>query len=117
MTESTTPTTEYTLKIAESGVHIDTLTQYGCRYPDGTVRWNNDSYSGHWGLVTVDFAQIHDSPFIPGRTNAHKNYWNDLIEVRAKAANIDKQVYADMHQWIKRTLIVSISEEEDIVAS
>lgn len=106
-------TTEFTVKAQDSGVHVDTITQYGCRYPDGTVKWVNDSYTGTWGHQSIDFAKYHNADNSDSHRRARRR-WADLMEVRAKEAKIDPYTYAKMHQFIKRTIIISISEVEDI---
>lgn len=100
----TESTTDFNVAIKDHGTTTEMMTQYGMRYPDGTVKWGTETESGQ----TVQFAWIEN----PG--NNHTFVWNGWLADRAKKARVDEKEYRAQHQRLKRTVIVAITEAEEV---
>lgn len=86
----------------ESGVWTET--QYGMRYPDGGILWETEpslTASTHFKNLVDD-----DGPA------AQK--WRTTLEHRAYGMSLDPTDYINGHQLIKRTVVVAITDREDV---
>ena len=82
-----------------------TFTQYGMRYPDGRVRWVKDHPIGS---TPVDFQQLSE------RHPQTLAIWDAHLQQRAAAANIQLSEYREGHELIKRTIIVAVTDAEEL---
>lgn len=99
-----TSTTNVTIAVDDHGTDTTVLTQYGMRYPDGTVKWGNDGSS----IGAIDFGQLragHDDPV---------SAWGRRLRERATVASLDVKTYADQHQLLKRTIVVAVTAPEEV---
>lgn len=79
----------------------ETLTQYGMRYPDGTILWDTDpDFAGF-------FVQI-----VRGNPDTLRR-WHSTLESRARRANVDREEYIAAHRPVKRTITVVIGKVEE----
>ena len=85
------------------GAGAETYTQFGMRYPDGTIKWGYDheAYGGSTFFEGLDEGE---------RAGA----WRKRLERRAAAASIQFSEYLEGHQLIKRTVIVAVTGFEEV---
>jgi hypothetical protein len=99
--------TNTTVAIKDNEQHLVTETQYGMRFPDGTINWEHGFMTGrgqrvHWGQLTKsEYTQ-------------DGNNWDAHLKSMAEAAHIDPAKYARQHQLVKRTIVVAVTEAEDV---
>ena len=80
-----------------------TATQFGMRYPDGSVKWTHDH-----DAYSIWFEEIAN-----GRSSALED-WNKRLDRRAQEAMIDPESYADGHTLLKRSIIVVTTKAEEV---
>lgn len=78
-------------------------TQLGMRYPDGTTQWGYDHGSIGGSIRFEDL----DNPFVATE-------WRRRLERRAAAASIQLSEYLEGHERIKRTVIVAVTDAEEL---
>lgn len=102
---SKTTTTDLAFKVQDYGQDTHVLPQYGMRYPNGDIIWvQARTHHGH----TVSFAKL-------AKDHAYSmEAWDEGLRAAAKAAKIDAAEYAEGHQLVKRTVIVAVTEAEDV---
>lgn len=105
MTDSTT---QHVSDIPDTGQHLEQSVQYGVKFPNGTIAWGKMSGTG--GGKTINFEQIAQ----PDRLNQTTwRYWTEVLTERAKLALVPLEEYAEQHTFVKRTLIIAVTEHED----
>lgn len=84
------------------GADTEIYTQFGMRYPDGTIKWGyeHESYDG-----TLRFENLS--------TEATAQTWRSRLERRAAAANIQISEYMEGHELLQRTVVVAVTKAED----
>lgn len=105
-TKDPSATTDMTVKVRDYTEQTAVVTQYGMRYPDGTIQWDKDDNTNY----TVRFDSI-----VAGNSVTSMD-WRRVLEKRAKTANIDVDDYASQHQLIKRTVVLAVTTAEDVTA-
>lgn len=102
---SNTTSTDMAFKVQDYGQDTHVLPQYGMRYPNGDIIWvQARTHHGH----TVRFAGLaEDNP------NSMAT-WDEGLMRAAEAAKIDATEYSEGHQLVKRTVIVAVTEAEDV---
>lgn len=80
-------------------------TQYGMRFPDGTISWVTVPIPGLINPLKVQ--AIHD-----GRDSS-KDHWAASLKHRAEAARIDFDEYKEGHDIVKRTVILVTTDIEE----
>lgn len=97
---------EYKVQLADTMDMVHT-TQYGLRYPDGSIDWNYTQVGNPAYKQTVTVESL-----IGGKGRA------DALELvlaeRAKAASIDLDEYRAGYAFVKRTVVVAGTEPEVI---
>lgn len=102
-----TATTNTTISIPDNEQHTSVSTRYGMRFPDGTINWEHgyQTTSGrrvYWGVIA---------------TNGHRQEmedWGSHLKSTAKNAHVDPEEFAAQHQPVKRTIVVAVTEAEDV---
>lgn len=86
--------------IAPTTTEAEIITKhiYGMRYPDGTTNWDA-TYKTYENAATDDDA---------------RQQWINKLREKAQELHIDPDVYATGHVLLKRTVIVSITEAEEV---
>lgn len=97
---------DMTIKIDSEEQSIDQHTMYGMRYPNGEIRWVFDAHTNR--MHEVRFAGLAASEF------RDRQEWDELLTLRAQAAQLNMAEYKAQHQLVKRTVIVSITTPEDV---
>jgi hypothetical protein len=97
-------TTEMLFKVHDYNPDTTVITQYGMRYPDGSVKWGQDGST----LNPLYFKSIHDGHASQTRI------WKEALAKRATDANVELEAYTAGHTIIKRTVIVAITGSEDV---
>lgn len=93
-------TARYTVELPDYRPENIVSTQYGMRYPDGTIQWGAD-------INGTTFQRLHEK--VPSAlTN-----WDSLLRRRADAARVDFEEYYAGHQLIKRHIIWAVTGAED----
>ncbi|HCB59147.1 MAG TPA: hypothetical protein DEP82_14830 [Arthrobacter bacterium] len=104
--------------IPDSGTtHIQQETQYGVIWPDGTTTWQQVERGA--GMTPIHISRLVLGPLDPASTEVSKwspKYWDDLLESRSKSAKLDFNEYKDMHRFIKRTIVLSVTAAEPVQA-
>ncbi len=90
----------------EHGASVTQQVQYGVRFPDGTTAWN---VIPNTSLDIMAIVEL-DHP----RHGTQSTGWQNAVESRAKAVSIDVAEYGAAHKFIKRTVILSVTDTEDI---
>jgi hypothetical protein len=101
---STDTSTDMTLKVHDYQPATDVITQYGMRYPDGTIKWGQSDSS----LNPVVFKHLQQ-----GATNAVRR-WEESLAKRAKDASLDLEEYSGQHMLVKRTVVVAVTVNEEV---
>lgn len=97
-------TTPLTIKVPDYKPDTSMVTQYGMRYPDGTVKWTDDGASHN----SVNFERLHNG------NGSTAMQWADRLGNRARNANVDVEEYVAQHQPLKRTVIVVTTVSEEV---
>lgn len=95
--------------------HIEQEIQYGVVWPDGTHTWKEISRG--MGNTAIEIAVLVLGTSAPNRTEMSKwstKYWDELLETRARDARLDVEEYRDMHRFIKRTIVLSVTATEEV---
>lgn len=96
--------------------HIETEIQYGVVWPDGTHTWSTISRGS--GCSHIAIAALVDGADTSGINDTSvqwsPSYWDELLKTRADAAKLDVAEYRDMHRFIKRTVILSVTATEEV---
>lgn len=96
--------------------HIKQETQYGVVWPDGTHTWQYIERGV--GTTHITIAALIDGADTTGLNDSSvkwsKSYWDELLTARAAAAKLDVSDYRDMHYFIKRTVILSVTATEEV---
>ena len=88
------------------GAAITQITQYGVRFPDGTTSWE-----------VVPSTNLDIKALVEEADPRHGNHMDGWLQVtrdRAAAAKIDKALYREQHRFIKRTVILSVTDTEEL---
>lgn len=99
------PTATVKIQLPDKETLTKTFTQYGMRYPDGEVRWVKDHPVGS---TPVDFELLHE------RHPSSLHVWDAHLQQRAAAANINLSEYREGHEALKRTVIVVVTDAEEL---
>lgn len=95
--------------------HIEQETQYGVVWPDGTHTWQEiDRGMGQEPIRISRLVLGSDDPSSTALSKWSPKYWDDLLAQRAEVAKLDVDEYRDLHRFIKRTIILSITATEDV---
>lgn len=97
--------------------HIKQETQYGVVWPDGTHTWQTISRGAGGTPPIIIAALVPDADTSTCNTPSVEwspSYWTELLETRAGAARLDVEVYRDMHHFIKRTVVLSVTATEEV---
>lgn len=95
------------IKLAgEHGAAVSQQTQYGVRYPDGTTAWN--VIPG----TSIDIRALVETDH--RNHGNHSDGWMRTVEEKAKAAKIDLAEYGAAHKFIKRTVILAVTDTEEV---
>lgn len=78
-------------------------TQLGMRYPDGTILWGYD-HESVGGSIRFDH--------LDGEMVARQ--WRQRLTRRAEAASIQVSEYIEGHELVKRTIIIAVTEHEEV---
>lgn len=90
------------------GTHI--ATEYGCRYPDGTIRWRSWTDTGN---IDWSYACIIPGSDVPFSADVARR-WAKTLARRAEAANIQTSDYIEDHTFLKRTVILVTTAPEEV---
>lgn len=97
------------IQINLAGTHGASVTQqvqYGVRFPDDTTAWTTMPNS------TIDIEALVTPTHRFHRP--HSEAWERVVVERAKNARIDVAEYGAAHQFIKRTVILAVTDTEDV---
>lgn len=78
---------------------VVTLTEYGMKYPDGSIDWTTTRCN-----ISIQTSIVERKGY---------DYWTDRMHSRAKAANMSVEDYANAHTILERTVIVSITDAKE----
>lgn len=94
--------------------HVTQETQFGVIWPDGTTTWESIDYSGA-ASQRIYISDLVPSSASPVRRSGYSTTnWDRLIEHRAEQAKLDADQYRDMHRFVKRTVILSVTAAEKV---
>jgi hypothetical protein len=88
------------------GASVSQQVQYGVKFPDGTTAW--DVVPGT--SLNIKALVVKDDP----RHGNHMDGWFRVTTERADAAKIDKTLYREQHTFIQRTVILSVTDTEEL---
>lgn len=91
------------VSVPNYGTLTTALPQFGMRYPDGTIRWVDDP-----NCYGITFKDLADDNYMAVEK------WQDTVHRRAIEAKVNHTEYAAGHQLIKRTVIVAVTEFEEV---
>lgn len=94
-------------EIPDSGEPVIThTTQYGMRFPDGTIQWQGMSLAPG---RPIQFEDLHK------RTDYRTTtWWDDYLKAKSAGAHLDPGEYGNQHQIVKRTVVLALTEAEDV---
>ena len=88
--------------------HVGQSTQYGMRFPDGSIQWETiDCGAGR--NITVQYL-ANGGP----EATTYQRWWDDTLKSRALSAKIDAAEYAIKHRIVKRSIILTVTATEDV---
>lgn len=91
--------------------HVGQETQYGIVWPDNTLTWQEITRGP--GKEPIPVSDIVPGSTVPTIGKWSKTYWTEMLESRAGAAKLDVDEYRDLHRFVKRTIILSVTETEE----
>lgn len=95
------------IKLAgEHGATVTQQVQYGIRFPNGDTAWNVVPNT------SLDIRALVE-PTDPRHGN-HMDGWLRITKERADAAKVDKTLYREQHQFIKRTVVLAVTDTEEV---
>lgn len=96
-------TTQVGLEIHRTEPSTTIVKQYGMRYPDGTVKWDDEDKDGYGN---VNFKKL------AYRDPNHRHSWDARLKERAIKANLELSYYTEQHQPVTRQVVVAILDIE-----
>lgn len=100
-----TTTSTHSMQLPDYKAQNKVVTQFGMRYPDGTIKWDSDAL--YDGAPLVQFRLLAEE--------AHTacTRWDDLLNSRSQKALVDRAEYEAGHQLIKRSIMWAVTEAEN----
>jgi hypothetical protein len=101
------------IEVPKTGTaHVAQQTQYGVIWPDGTTTWQQIDR----GMGTTP---IYISDIVPDNGEKQVNAWSaqcwdELLKTRAGQALLDVDDYRDMHRFVKRHLVLTVTAAEEV---
>lgn len=96
--------------------YIKQATQYGVVWPDGTHTWQEIDRG--MSMTSIAIAVLVPGADLTGIPEAQlkwsKSYWRDLTAERAANAKLPADDYRELHRFIKRTVILSVTGVEEV---
>lgn len=89
--------------IEDESASVTSIQQYGMIYPDGTTIWGGET--SQW---SVSFKLLAE-----GNASADET-WGKALASRARNAAIPLADYEKAHRLIRRTIVVAVTEPEDV---
>jgi hypothetical protein len=102
--------TDLTFKVNDNTNDTNIRTQYGVRLPDGSHSWGAVEGNGR----RVNIQGMFDPESRPSDRALFREHWADYLKGQAQRANMDWQVYEQLHRFVKRTIILVVTENEEV---
>ncbi|ALY10617.1 hypothetical protein FDH86_gp082 [Arthrobacter phage Tank] len=103
---------ETTVLIPNEVASTESITQYGVRWPDGTISWHVAKEVDTTRNNQVWVSDLIEDSGIREVSSLSKQNWDKMLDLRSQQAKIDYDTYADMHTFLKRTLVVAVTAAE-----
>lgn len=106
-----------TIPVSIHNQQIINETQYGMKFPDGTIRWGMlDPNIGDYHAVAFKDIAAAERGISVGSAGASYSVqnWATYLKKQATAANISVEDYAEMHTLVKRTLVLAATAAEEV---
>lgn len=107
---SDTTSAPLTLSVHNYQPGVETLTQYGVRFPDGTITWARIETNRNRDIIIADLVP-HPGEIVGAYSRMD---WDELLKHRAERAKLDLAEYTNGHDFVKRTLVIAITAFEDV---
>lgn len=96
--------------------HIQQAVQYGVVWPDGTHTWQQIDRG--LSMTPIAIAMLIPGADLTGVTDTQRQwslkYWMEMIQGRAEGAMLPVDDYRELHHFIKRTVILSVTGIEEL---
>lgn len=98
-------TTPLTVQVPDHEAKTVVETQYGMRFPDGTIGWS-----------VIDGSRAGENISVEGIYRQNTNAliaWDRTRDAVADRAKMDRGEYANQHDIVKRTVILAVTTIEE----
>ena len=99
-------TTPLTIQVPDHEAATTIETQYGMRFPDGTIAWS--VVDGSRAGENIYVQRIHEQ-----NANAVAA-WDRTRDAVADRAKLDRGEYGNMHDIVKRTVVLVVTAIEEV---
>lgn len=95
----------------ETSIHLKQINQYGVRWADGTIEWDRTECTKGYPIWFSDIIPEADEDHQDAYS---RNRWNELMMHRSKTAMMTIEDYMDTFRFLKRTVILSVTEAREV---